>query len=171
MAVPKFIPHELKTSIIKIISYKEKKLCGYLVNSYFKQEMYFDNLAQFIFLMDNMLNDLSYPQASMESRSFSADECGTRVVLSENTEKNSYALATFKLNVLFRQNASWQGNIMWVENNTEASFRSLLELIMLLDDVLSDAEESLSKARKEDMKAILAEKINEVVGKTEIFKK
>ena len=42
-------------------------------------------------------------------------------------------VATFAVRVLFRQNASWQGSILWVEGDREESFRSVLELIFLLD--------------------------------------
>ena len=46
------------------------------------------------------------------------------------------ALATFKVKVLFRQNASWQGKIEWIEENMETSFRSVLEFVKLIDSAL-----------------------------------
>ena len=48
------------------------------------------------------------------------------------------AAATFRLEILFRQNSSWQGRVTWLENKTEATFRSLLELILILDEALAD---------------------------------
>ncbi|MBR4934676.1 MAG: hypothetical protein IKZ01_02260, partial [Anaerotignum sp.] len=45
-------------------------------------------------------------------------------------------LATFELEIIFRQNASWQGNIVYVEQNLSSAFRSVLELFTLLDSVL-----------------------------------
>ena len=44
--------------------------------------------------------------------------------------------ATFEMRVLFRQNASWQGELLWLEKNTRQSFRSVLELITLMDSAL-----------------------------------
>ena len=44
--------------------------------------------------------------------------------------------ATFALRILFRQNASWQGSITWLEGEAEQSFRSVLELILLMDSAL-----------------------------------
>jgi hypothetical protein len=38
--------------------------------------------------------------------------------------------------VLFRQNASWQGSITWMEGKQEQSFRSALELIFLMNSAL-----------------------------------
>ena len=40
---------------------------------------------------------------------------------------------TFIIKVQYRQNASWQGTIKWVEGNVEKGFRSTLELIKLMD--------------------------------------
>jgi hypothetical protein len=45
-------------------------------------------------------------------------------------------MATFELEILFRQNASWQGNVIYAEQNLSSSFRSLLELLSLIDSVL-----------------------------------
>ena len=44
--------------------------------------------------------------------------------------------ATFALRVLFRQNASWQGSVSWMEGNREESFRSVLELLFLMNSAL-----------------------------------
>lgn len=43
--------------------------------------------------------------------------------------------------VLFRQNASWQGSEQWIEGAREESFRSVLELALLMDGALSSSEE------------------------------
>ena len=42
--------------------------------------------------------------------------------------------ATFYLRVFFRQNSSWQGDIQWVEAGQKQSFRSVLELLMMMSD-------------------------------------
>ena len=43
---------------------------------------------------------------------------------------------TFALRILFRQNRSWQGSVTWVEGKQEQPFRSVLELILLVDSAL-----------------------------------
>jgi len=42
--------------------------------------------------------------------------------------------------VIFRQNASWQGSLAWIEKNIEEPFRSALEMFMLIDSALSNPE-------------------------------
>ena len=45
-------------------------------------------------------------------------------------------MATLRIQVLFREHYSWQGCILWEEQQKEATFRSVLELIQLLDEIL-----------------------------------
>ena len=40
------------------------------------------------------------------------------------------------MRVLFRQHASWQGELLWLEKDARQSFRSALELITLMDSAL-----------------------------------
>lgn len=48
--------------------------------------------------------------------------------------------ATFEMRILFRQNASWQGELLWLEKNARQSFRSVLEMITLMDSALRAKE-------------------------------
>lgn len=133
----KFVPHEMRTSIIRVVSYEKKNMAGRLINPYFGGEVYFENLMQLIFLIEGMLDDLNCPQKGMEIRNFRNDERNTAVTADVPAQlAGRPALASFKLNILFRQNASWQGNVVWMDQGMESSFRSLLELIRLMDSVL-----------------------------------
>ncbi|MBQ6876068.1 MAG: hypothetical protein IJN46_07520 [Lachnospiraceae bacterium] len=53
--------------------------------------------------------------------------------------------ATFSVQILFRQNASWQGSVLWVERKIEESFRSVLELLLLIDNALSSTPEMVNE--------------------------
>jgi hypothetical protein len=52
-------------------------------------------------------------------------------------------MATFFVRIIFRQNASWQGSVLWLEGQREQRFRSALELIFLLDNALRSAAEKV----------------------------
>jgi hypothetical protein len=45
---------------------------------------------------------------------------------------------TFVVQILNRQNATWQGVITWTEGRQTQSFRSALEMIKLIDSALAD---------------------------------
>ncbi len=134
VSIPKFIPYEMKTSIVRISSYEGRSPRGVLFNSYYDGEKRFENLSQLIFLMEEMLDDLNYPQQTMKTRSYKTG--GRNTVRGGEEEPHGKTLATFRIKVLFRQNASWQGSITWVEKEQESSFRSVLELVHLMDSAL-----------------------------------
>lgn len=46
-------------------------------------------------------------------------------------------LASFEIEILFRQNYSWQGRLKWPAAGKEAVFHSVLELIFLLETDLN----------------------------------
>lgn len=50
--------------------------------------------------------------------------------------------ATFLIRVQYRQNASWQGTIQWLDKKTSMPFRSTLEMMMLIQEALEKAEVS-----------------------------
>ena len=43
---------------------------------------------------------------------------------------------SFEIEILFRQNYSWQGKVRWPAGRKEAAFRSVLELIMIIEMIL-----------------------------------
>ena len=43
---------------------------------------------------------------------------------------------TFLIKIHYRQNASWQGSIQWLEINCTRFFRSYLELIFLMEEAM-----------------------------------
>lgn len=49
---------------------------------------------------------------------------------------HSGKLDTFLVHIKYRQNATWQGEIRWVEKGKNVSFRSELELLKLMDNAL-----------------------------------
>ena len=48
--------------------------------------------------------------------------------------------ATFIVQVMYRQNSSWQGKLVWADENKTVYFRSVLELIKLMDSVIGDEQ-------------------------------
>ena len=38
---------------------------------------------------------------------------------------------------MFRQNATWQGSLLWADEGMEAHFRSVLEVINLMNSALT----------------------------------
>lgn len=49
-------------------------------------------------------------------------------------------LGTFNIQIQYRENATWQGKILWVEGKQDSHFRSALEMLKLIDSALDKAE-------------------------------
>ena len=99
----------------------------------------FKSMSQFLIKMEAMLDEAQMPQSYTAKRTFPTfteplDFDAAPVHLRRGEE------ATFEVQVLFRQHTSWQGVITWLEEQMEQSFRSVLELILLMDSALRDAE-------------------------------
>ena len=131
-----FAPRGRNTSIVQVFSYEDKRLDGALQSMRLDEEFQFTSLMQFLALMDAIMDLDTHPQRSVEPRVFSAPT--SNVLNAARWERQKVQpIATFRISVLFRQNASWQGTVLWVDRDMESQFRSALELIGLIDNALT----------------------------------
>jgi hypothetical protein len=99
-----------------------------------------------IFLIDERLEELGIPQPVTRMRSWQLPYMIQREEdkLEDNAALNNYFKnaggAEFLIRVHFRQNASWQGEVHWLEADKKIFFRSFLELVMLLQEALDEAD-------------------------------
>lgn len=143
IAPAKFVPHEMKVTVVKIFSYEKKNPIGLLVNSYFGRDVYFDSTIQLLHLIDEIQDGLSFPQKSMVLRALT-DKSSAAYASKDDLGlvfKGINPIASFKVSVIFRQNASWQGSVVWLDKNLQTEFRSALELLYMIDAVLEPAED------------------------------
>jgi len=127
--------NEYRSTTVCIDHYKNGILAGRFFNPYLEHGETFDSLTQFILKMDQTLDTMNFPQSYSKIRTFA--EPPKRAGPTPGPAEPTGTLATFSIRILFRQNASWQGSILWREGGREQSFRSVLELIFLMDSVLS----------------------------------
>lgn len=130
-----------RTTMICIDSYANQNPVGRMYNMHYNEIQPFHSLSQLLFMIEQSLDDLKFPQAfesirrfETSKRRFEKSDCAVKM-LSGN-------LATFSVKILFRQNASWQGAVHWLEGNSQESFRSVLELISLLDSAITEKKAS-----------------------------
>lgn len=136
--------NEYRTTIVCIDSYEQGVLSGRFYNPYLKDGAVFRSLTQFLIKMEQTLDTMNLPQSFTAVRAF-APPPPANAVISPTLKQQEGALATFALRIIFRQNSSWQGSITWLEAGREQSFRSVLELIFLMDSALS-GQESAAKS-------------------------
>ena len=133
---------------IGVDSYVEKSVVGRLWHGCRGEEASFANLMQLLLLLDKILENQGFPDAQLGCKSFATPEtlpCSLQTDTAEAGKPSCGTLASFRLKILFRQNTSWQGIVTWTESRQEQTFRSALELIMLLDSALTHAAALNSK--------------------------
>lgn len=52
---------------------------------------------------------------------------------------------SFVVTIRSQENHTWQGTVSWIEGKKQENFRSVLELLKLMDSAVSDGEENEEK--------------------------
>lgn len=135
--------HGAGITLVCIDAYNDGVLTGRIYNSRFGEAESFRSTVGFLTRMEQLLAIEDSPQSFNAVRTFAP-------VISLLPDPPALAyprvgqLATMELHILFRQNASWQGSIRWLEEKQEQHFRSVLELIFLIDSALGGAGTNLN---------------------------
>jgi hypothetical protein len=99
----------------------------------------FRSLTQLVLKIEELLDGMNYPQSFTAKRTFASVPVKPTGLEALVQEQNG-ARGTFLLRVIFQQHTTWQGTVNWLEGKGEQSFRSVLELILLMDSALGGGE-------------------------------
>ena len=130
-----------RTVMIYVDSYDDGIPTGSFHLASDAQAQPFGSLSQLLLKINDSMDRENFPQAFSELRKFQRP-VARLVASTDGPGQKKGQMATFILRILFRQNASWQGSVTWVEGNQEEYFRSVLELIALMDNALNYKEEA-----------------------------
>ena len=125
-----------RTTIICIDEYSDKVPVGRIYNAYYEDGVSFHGVIELLLIIDGMLEEMNWPQAYSTRRLFRTPEEAHAPERTAVDTKEGKA-GTFALRILFRQNASWQGSITWHAGRQEESFRSVFEMLLLIDSALT----------------------------------
>ena len=126
---------EYRTTTVCIDSYENREFSGRFYNPYLSGGQKFQSMTQFLLGMEQALDTMDFPKPFTVTRSFAPPPDYETGPPEQNYRPGERA--TFTVRVLFRQNASWQGSVTWMDGRKEQSFRSVLELILLIDSALT----------------------------------
>ena len=129
---------ELRTITVCIDDYQNGIPAGRFYTPALPEGKHFRSLTHFLLDIEHFLDNMEFPKAFYERRRFAPAPADTFPPIS-GTPPRPGESATFSIRILFRQNASWQGRVTWMEGRQEQTFRSALELILLLDNALNYA--------------------------------
>ena len=126
---------------------------GRLYSDYFQRALPFSCPEELLSLSRALLDALSFPQTATSCRSFHSRRGASaphptpkrsmesmKHESSLPSQQNETVLTgkkgTFVVQVLYRQNATWQGTVRWLDTNKTQPFRSVLELLSLMQEAL-----------------------------------
>lgn len=130
--------NEYRTTVICVDSYEGGVPVGRLYNPAREEGIIFQSLSQLLLRYQELLDEMQLPQAFTVPRTFSGPVGASGGGAVPQDLERRGRTATFAVRVLFRKNSSWQGLVTWLEENREESFRSVLELIVLMDSAMRD---------------------------------
>ncbi len=118
------LPCRSREAIVIVKTYKNGIMNGYLQHPRLKEKEEFQSLSQMVLLLDGLLGLEHCPNQPMPLIC-PGDE------LKEEVD-------VFRIQILFREHYTWQGRLIWQNVNQEVVFRSAMELLQLLDEILAE---------------------------------
>jgi len=134
----------------------EGDLSGVFYHSYSTESVPFSGIGQMVLRMEKLYDYLRFPYPGTNSRTFGEEKKLTRMteerkkIMSDDALLSKHGdIGTFIVRVQHRQNSSWQGRITWMEEDKTVQFRSVWEMIKLIEsavDLVSEPEETPEEA-------------------------
>lgn len=139
--------------IVSVDEYCGEEMKGRLYHVRESEGEEFYSVLQMLKKMEALYNQMRLPMSSTEDRYFvKVEEKEEEEPLQKqevmNMDVKPGKKATFVIHVCYRQNATWQGTILWADEKKKVSFRSTLELLKLMDNALNEAE-TVKEVQKE----------------------
>ncbi len=146
--------------VVCIDHYLGYDMNGHFYHGYSTEPVHFNDGAELLRKLENLFDILNFPYAATNERSFDDDKKAARgrkarkverpyevrrtnnsereKVMSDKDILNKHGdVGTFIVRVQQRQNSSWQGRITWVDEDKTVYFRSVFEMMKLIDAALN----------------------------------
>ncbi len=117
----KMIPCQSREALVTVSSYRNGIVDGYLQHPRLNEKVNIESLTQLFLVMNDLL---ACPNSPLP------------LVPQEKT--GGKPAAVFRIQILFREHYTWQGRLIWQNENQEAVFHSAMELMQLIDEILAE---------------------------------
>lgn len=134
--------------ILAVDKFENGELRGIFYHESIEHGSAFESLMEAVIQMESIYDRINYPVRSMESRRFVMEEDINRAEIDSceawggSGEIPRGKLATLRICVNHRYNASWQGYVVWEEEKQVLLFESFLELIRIFKQILEGGEKA-----------------------------
>lgn len=126
---------------IGVDTYDKTEYSGRIWHQYADDPIPYRTTIEVIWIMERLFNEWNFPQNAVIFRSFTdaknlsatRRKRGAELQMDVNRIQNKDGeKGTFIVHVKYRQNATWQGEVIWAEKNKRQGFRSAMELLHLI---------------------------------------
>ncbi len=126
----------------------ERQISGRLYHAYSRDPIMISNVERLLFELEHFYDSINFPHPSNNSRTFQGEiphmshRAEREKVMSDEELLGRHGdLGTFIIRVQHRQNSSWQGRITWMDRDKTVYFRSMWEMLKLVDSALDTVSE------------------------------
>ncbi len=123
MLQEKMLPCHSREAVVAVRTYKNGIMNGCLRHPRLEKGEEFQSLSQMVLILDSLLDLENCPNQKMSLVEPGQDREG---------------IALFRIQILFREHYTWQGRLIWQNENLEMVFHSAIELLALLDEILAE---------------------------------
>lgn len=120
----KMIPCRSREAVVTVLSYSNGIMDGYLQHPRLEGKEKIQSLSQMVLLLNSLVDLEDCPNRSLP--------------LVPREDEKDRKCSVFRIQVLFREHHSWQGRLIWQDENQEIVFRSVIELLQLFDEILGE---------------------------------
>lgn len=117
-------PCRMNDAVLMVSSYQHGEIDGWLIHPRLDGPQKITSVPQMLFMLDELL--------------LREEKLISYYAFEPTGYEQLRRIATFRIQILFRENYTWQGCLLWEEERKEATFRSVLELIQILDEILAE---------------------------------
>lgn len=120
----KMRPCQSREALVAVTSYRDGVMDGYLQHPRLEgKAVRFQSLTQLVLMLDALIDIEFCPGSPLP------------LVFPETVGEH---MADIRIQILFREHYTWQGKLVWQDEKQEAVFRSVLELIQLIDEIFGE---------------------------------
>lgn len=120
----KMFPCQSREAVVTILSYRNGIIEGYLQHPRLEKREKVYSLSQIVLLLNSLLN---------------LEDCMSRPLPLVHQDCNGLeSIAVFRIEILFREHYTWQGRLVWQDEEKETVFHSCIELLQLIDEILGE---------------------------------
>lgn len=135
LAMPNAMPYQNRQFFLCIDEYNNGEPSGRLYSGVSQKTFRFSALLPLLRELDSTLDRETAAERFDTYRSFSPTD-QVRAGEWREVSHTPGRIATVIVRVHFRQNATWQGEAVWMEEKKTRCFRSALELLFLIDSAM-----------------------------------